>query len=268
MAFGMDQVAGAANGIIGQGMNMLFSGWQDRRQLKQQQKLTDQQVAAQKDMGAFNREQAMKMWKDTNYSAQIAEAKKAGMSISSLYGGTGASGATTSGATPGSVTGAQAGDPNAGVGMGIQMASQLALQKAQKENIEADTANKIADAENKGVQTEGGQIENRIKSATQDDTIKQIVESANKTMEEAIIKANDRTISDLTMKEQVRQVAEDTLNKILNNQNITIENRKAQAEATIKEFEANMAKQGLSTNAPWWTKLATELLNKAGINWK
>ncbi|MBB5441062.1 hypothetical protein HDC92_004766 [Pedobacter sp. AK017] len=259
MAFGMDQVAGAANGIIGQGMNMLFSGWQDKRQLKQQQKLTDQQIAAQKDLGTFNREQAMKMWKDTNYAAQVAEAKKAGMSISALYGGTGASGATAAGAGAGSVTGGQAGDPNTGVGMGIQMASQLALQKAQKENIEADTENKKAEAANKGIDTE-------IKTATKEDSIKQIVENANKTMSEAIIKANDQTISDLTMKDQIKQVTEETLSKILGNKEKSQDIKLKEAETAIKEFEANMAKSGLSPNTPWWVKALTELADKYGLN--
>lgn len=259
--FGMETAANATNGALGQAMGLIFGKQQDRRQLKQQGKLTAQQVAAQKDLGVFNREQAMKLWKDTNFSAQIEEARKAGMSISALYGGSGAGGATTTGGGAGSVTGGQAGDPNAGVGMGIQMASQLALQKAQTDNIKADTDNKKAEAA-------GKQVDNIIKTETKEDAIKQIVESANKTMSEAIIKANEQTISDLTMKDQIKQVTEETLNKILNNKNLTIENRKQEAEAAIKEFEANMAKQGLSPNAPWWSKLATDILNKFGINWK
>lgn len=143
-SFGMEVAAGAANTLLGQIGSSIFGAAQDRRQLKQQKKLNALQIEGNKEMSEFQRQQAMKMWKDTNYSAQVEEAKKAGMSISALYGGTGASGATTGGASAGSVSGASAGDPNQGVNMGLQMASQLALQKAQKENIEADTENKKA----------------------------------------------------------------------------------------------------------------------------
>lgn len=149
MGFGMDVATNAASGIIGQGMNLLFGGIQDKRQLKQQGKLQDLQIKGQKDLTDYTneaqRKMQMQMWNDTGLPEQVKKAKEAGMSIAALYGGSGTGGATTGGGGGGgSVAGAQAGDPNAGVGMGLQMASQLALQKAQKENIEADTANKKA----------------------------------------------------------------------------------------------------------------------------
>lgn len=259
----MEMAENAATGLLGQIGGMIFGGAQDRRQLRQQEKLQNLQIRGNKEMldysNAAQEAMQMRMWDKTNYSEQIKQLEKAGMSPGMLYGGSGGGGATMGGGgASGSVSGASAGDPNSAMGMGLQMASQLALQKAQKENIEADTKNKEAEAINKT--TEG-----EIKTATKDSAIKQIIESANKTMSEAIIKANEQTISDRTMQEQLTQVVESTLNKILTNQNLKIENKKKEAETAIKEFEANMTKNGMSANTPWWVKFIADQTEKLGL---
>lgn len=89
----------------------------------------------------------LQMWKDTNYNAQKEQLKMAGLNPGLIYGMSGG-GATTTGSGSGSVTGANA--PTGGrevqdiIGMGIQSA----LLKAQKENIEANTAKTKAETEN------------------------------------------------------------------------------------------------------------------------
>lgn len=152
-SFGMQlreaAAGGAVNTIVGQLGSMIFGGAQDRRQLKQQRKLQDLQIEGNKQMidysNAAQEALQMSMWDKTNYSAQIEQMKKAGLSPSMIYGGSGTGGATVGGGgASGGVSGTNAGDPNAGVEMGLQMASQLALQKAQTENIKADTAVKLA----------------------------------------------------------------------------------------------------------------------------
>lgn len=110
-------------------------------QSHQQKGLTAQQVAASKELTEFNREQQMKLWEDTNYSAQVGQMQKAGINPGLLYGMGGGGGATTNLAT-GSAQGATAQNN----GMGMIQGAQLDLLKAQKDNIEADTENKKASA--------------------------------------------------------------------------------------------------------------------------
>lgn len=223
MGFGMDMAAGAANGLLGQVGGMIFGKAQDRRQLKQQEKLQKLQIAGNKEMldysNAAQREMQMKMWEDTNLPAQVEQAKKAGMSIASLYGGSGAGGATTGGSgASGSVSGAMAGDPNAGVGMGLQMASQLALMKAQKENIEADTANKKAGAENTGAQTEGTKIDNTVKQETKEATIQTIKERAFQQLAETGISEQNRSVGAETINDRITKIKQEAIGEILNNE--------------------------------------------------
>jgi len=255
----MDAAKGASNTLLGQVGSMVFGKAQDKRQLKQQEKLNKLQIAGNKEMSEFERQQQMKLWNDTNYSAQVEQAKKAGMSISALYGGSGASGATTGGGAGMQVTGAQAGDPNDGTNMGMQLASQLALTKAQKENIEANTEKTKAETESTALGTDTGR-------KAQEDNLKTIKMNAEKAEEEMWIKANERTISDHTIQEEIRKIREEAINKILSNKGISIENRKKEAEVAIREFEANMAKSGISPNAPWYVKMMTDLADKHGLN--
>jgi hypothetical protein len=148
---GIGAAGQAASGLVDAGMGLLLEGHNDKRQLKQQQKLQDMQISGQQQMGIFNREQAMQMWHDTNYGPQMEELKKAGLNPALMYGMGGGGGTTT--ATPsGNVTGATApqGKATQGEGMGMQ----LQLMQAQKENIEADTRNKEADTANKPIQGE------------------------------------------------------------------------------------------------------------------
>lgn len=148
-------MAGIGAGVANTAMGMLLGGYNDNRQIRQQKKLQRQQIEGQKEMGEFNKELAMQMWRDTNYSAQMEEMKKAGINPGLMYGSAGSGGTTQTQA--GSVSGANApvGGGEINTGMGMQLGMQMAMMKAQKENIEADTANKKADATKKtGVDTE------------------------------------------------------------------------------------------------------------------
>lgn len=267
MQLGESTAAGAANTLLGQLGGFIFGKQQDKRQLKQQEKLQKLQIAGNKEMldysNAAQQAMQMQMWNDTNLPAQVAQAKKAGLSVASLMGGSGAGGATTGGGgASGSVGGAVASDPNGGVGMGLQMASQLALQKAQKENIEADTANKKAETVNTGVKTETGQIEKDIKERTKDDEVTRIREAAYKQVADTAIAAQQQKINEETLQSQIRKIQEDAIGEILNNKQTTIENRKKEAETTVEQFKAKMASQGIDTNSPWYIKLGADLINK------
>jgi hypothetical protein len=134
---------GAASGALGiaQGLG-LGRRAAERNQLEQQRKLSEQQASIQ------NAAQ-MKMWKDTNYEAQVGELKKAGLNPGLLYG-KGGGGGTTTGA---GVGGGQAANAAAiqsantqSAGMGIQGAmaiKQMQLMESQAKNLDADTLDKL-----------------------------------------------------------------------------------------------------------------------------
>jgi len=108
-------------------MGMLTAKWQDRRQLKQAEKLQALQLMGQKDMANFQQGLAYDMWQKTNYDAQMEQMKKAGLSPSLMYDGQG-SGGSTQGAGTGS-----------GIGGQQAASSQDLLTQAQIRNINADT---------------------------------------------------------------------------------------------------------------------------------
>lgn len=144
-----------ANMAIGTGMGLLLEKHQDRRQLKQQEKLQNLQIQGQQQMADYNYQKQLQMWKDTNYKAQIEQLKEAGLNPGLLYGMGGSGGATTgSGGTAGTVTGGQASHESQIGGMGMSML-QMGLMKAQMDNIQADTEKKKAETtKTSGVDTD------------------------------------------------------------------------------------------------------------------
>lgn len=130
---------------VGAGLGLLLGDINDRRQIRQQEKLQRMQIAGQKELGQFNQDLAYQMWLKTNYDAQRREMEKAGLNIGLMYKGAGAGG-TTQGGSAGTVTGGQAPVGGGEVGMGMQLGLATALQKAQIENINADTEKKKVEA--------------------------------------------------------------------------------------------------------------------------
>ena len=96
---GISTAAAAGSGVIGGLINQLFAGSNDRRQIRQQQKLTDMQVAANKQIADYEQELGLKMWKDTNYPAQVEMMKAAGLNPALAYGMGGGGGVTANVAT-------------------------------------------------------------------------------------------------------------------------------------------------------------------------
>lgn len=131
----------------------------DERQLKQQEKLGKQQLSLDLIKMGAQKEADLQMWKDTNYSAQVEEMKKAGINPALLYG-KGGSGGTTIGSSGGSVNAPQA--PQGGgeiMGMMMQKA-QLDLMKAQEEATKATAAKTNVEAQKiGGVDTQLGETQ-------------------------------------------------------------------------------------------------------------
>ena len=158
----MSGAVGAGQSALGMGLGMLTAGWQDRRQLEQAKKLQELQMQGQKQMGIFNREQAMQMWKDTNYKAQKEQMKKAGLSPGLMYGGSGAGGATTQGAGAGNVSG-QGASPTQDLGAAMMLA-QIEKTKAETDEVKAKTDVAERESRIKSVQLTRDEIAYHIES--------------------------------------------------------------------------------------------------------
>lgn len=141
LGIGLGLAQQAASG----GMGILFQRQNDRRQLKQQQKLQDQQIAGQKELTDYSYGKQLQMWKDTSYQAQMEQLKAAGLNPGLIYGMGGAGGQTTGSPGQTGVTGGQA--PGGGreiqdaIGMGMQIQmnkAQIALLEAQASKTKAE----------------------------------------------------------------------------------------------------------------------------------
>lgn len=164
------------------GMGMILGDINDARQLRQQGKLQEQQIQGQQRMIDYSMMKQLEMWKATNYSAQMAELAKAGLNPALLYGMKGGGGVTTGNAS-GNVSGGQA--PSGGgeaIAM-MQQGMQLQLLKAQKDNIQADTELKLADAtKTKGVDTQEG-VQRMNESQTRIQALEQGIDNAKQVNE-------------------------------------------------------------------------------------
>lgn len=261
----MGLMEGAANSALGAGLGMLTANWQDRRQLEQQEKLTEQQVAAQAKMMGISYDLAMKMWNETNYSAQVDQLKKAKLNVGLMYKGAGQGGTTQM--PSGSVTGGTAAAGSGEIGMGMQIGMQKALQEAQIENIKADTEKKkVEAAKTGGVDTTavGQQIlesEARIKAIQQSVTNQQTQNAINLFMKDvAEVQARYATESQEAaigqLKASTTKLIEDTVQQAQQNK-ITGETM----DEVIKQATLTMIGQSLN-NELTREKLITEQTNR------
>jgi len=154
---GMLAVNAATGGIMGLANNGM--------QLQQQRKLQELSIEGQKQLTDYNMAKQLELWKATSYEAQREQMEKAGLNPALMYGMSGGGGQTANLST-GNVGMAQA-DPraiNGGMEIAMQQRAQTELLKAQKENIEADTANKKAEEGfTKGAKTASTEADTKLK---------------------------------------------------------------------------------------------------------
>lgn len=139
-------IVAGASAIAGQGIQMGATKLNNTKTYERTQKLMDKQQAMNQQMALFNQKQQMEMWEKTGPQGQMEQIKKAGLNPALMYGTGGGQGGTTQAAQAAPVSGGSyhGDNPGAGAGqLGIQLGAQLALMQAQKENIEADTKNKL-----------------------------------------------------------------------------------------------------------------------------
>ena len=132
----------------------------DKRQIKQQGALIDQQMQADMRMTDYNMGKQKEFWEQTGPQGQMEQLGKAGLNPGLIYG-MGGAGGQSSNIETGHVSAAKA---PSGTGMediqGAQMGLQLALIKAQTDNINADTQDKLANLPVKGETARGGNMAN------------------------------------------------------------------------------------------------------------
>jgi len=275
-ALGMlPSAAGAIFGIAMQGAN-------DRRQIEQQKKLQHLQMQGNKEMTDYQQAAALKMWNDTGYGAQMKQMKGAGLNPALMYG-MGGGGGQSAGVSAGNVSGGSApvggGEILGGMGIGLQTRAQIELLKAQKENIQADTANKTGDAANKplvgknieantaktGIETEIGKVQLEIQGKSAMDQIDIINTRAQQAVQEldAQARANEMSWAAYDTELEVRKNAFVTLTIENQLKGVQIDKGRAEIEKIaadiaqrweeldIKTFEAEMAR-----NFPALTQVA------------
>lgn len=238
----LDVLQQTVTGGIGAGMGLALEGHNDRRQIRQQQKLQDMQIAGSKQLTDYNYGKQLQMWKDTNYQAQKEELKKAGLNPGLLYGMGGGGGTTAGSGSGGSVSTGQA--PSGGGEIMGMMSKKMELQllQAQKENIEADTANKQASAGNTNVVTDLNKLELDIKNNTRDVAIERIQAEAVKIDAEMEMAKNNRKVSDATLQTEIDKRKGELAQVFLRNDQIRSQTRLTdeQAKEVIQSIQTQI----------------------------
>lgn len=228
-----------------------------RKQIEQQQKLTDIQVGANKELADYGMGISKEMFEHTGYGAQRRQMEEAGLNPALMYGHAG-EGGSTMGAGAGSAGGGQASDEASqkmastqARGMALQLAklqSEVEINKAQARNLnvaadktegvdteltKANIADITQSIKNKEVQEVGqklqndyDKIRNYISEKTADYDIGYVGYMAGQAREQWQILMNNREISDATKDEIIK-------NYELMNQNII-------SDMLLKSKQANL----------------------------
>lgn len=255
---GMQTASNVANGVLG----LALGGINDRRQLKQQEKLQNLQIAGSKQLTDYNFLKQMEMWKNTNYPAQMAMLKQAGLNPALIYdhGGGQASTSVSTGNVSAGNAPVGGGEAQAMMAMGLQrqmMQAQVELTKAQTQKTVAETSAVEPNIQKTQQETLNLKTQNaiaEIEKAFQTDTLQNRESLINiglsKLIEETKILENDRQISDATKLNHIKQVAatlSDTLNSaILKNKQAN----KTDKELDLIKAEVDQINQQIQLNKP------------------
>ena len=259
---GIRAASGAAGNIMGIGEELLMGNHRRKKQLEQQQKLTDMQVAANKNLADYGMGISKEMFEATGYGAQRRQMEEAGLNPALMYGHAGAGGSTQSagagsaGAGQASTGSEYAGKANA---MGIEMMRaqseiDVNMSIAEKNRAEAEaTAGYKKDqaiAETKSIeeitkntqvqrqgiklQNDYDKIRNYIAESSFDYNIETLKWMAGKAREEYQIILNNKEISDETKNLVIESYK-------LNNKNICVEILNKKAGIELSEAQAEKA---------------------------
>lgn len=223
------KIMGALDILGGAITGGLMTQFNNANQLDLQGKMLQQQDDYNAIQGKRNIDNQMDLWHKTNYSAQVEELNKAGLNPALMYKQGGAGGTTAANTV--NNTSASASRPME-IQQMIGLSLQNSLQKAQIENIEADTKGKEIDNTNKNKDGVGF---NNIKADT---AVKE---------QDAAIKKVQATIANATIEESISMITT-AAQKLHNEWEIAVTNNwVSQNTATlkVKQAEAELIKTGL-----------------------
>jgi len=219
--------------IIGAGLTMANSQLNNN----QSNANANKNLNRQKNLSNHLHNLSMKYWNETNYGAQMEHLKNAGLNPALMYaqGGSGGSTATFNSSV-------DQGQSHYNM-QGIQTGLQIEAQKAQIDNIKADTAAKEADANKKGVE---------IKSLTQgienQKTINELNKVQTKLLEVGLKKENETYQSYLDRFEAETNKAIGEAEIALSQAHVDTNTRNEKIEI-LKNEAINSSLQGKLTNA-------------------
>lgn len=204
-------------GVIGQVLGMIGGHQSERRNNRNNRSLMNLQKENQKELNQQGHDLQFDMWNKTNYKAQVAHMKAAGLNPALMYKGAG----------PGGTTGSQGGGSAAG-GTAAPfkvMDMQNLLVGAQKRNIDANTDLTIAKRKKLSGPDTGlteGQIEglNLANKITRDSTQAQIDKFSadlEKTVEDKVSTMLQNQVDMKTIDEKVGIIVQEEISKALEN---------------------------------------------------
>lgn len=249
MGLGIDITKDAAKQVVGQGLGMIFQGYQERRQVKQQERLNNVQIKGAKEMADYQNMKQLDLWNKTNAEAQIEHYKRAGLNPALMYGASGGGGATTGAGISTGVQGANAADPaaamSANTGMGLAMAQQRLLEaQTNKTNVEAK---KLAGVDTNKVIEETNNIIESTKNISQQTKNAEIayigVQLDNKLKEIQNFIKSETTESEIHQIKYKTEAAKQDVNLIINNirnSSIDAELKEKTIETTIQQYNENL----------------------------
>lgn len=289
-SFGITDGIKAATGIVPAIMGAFGIGEkrQDRRQLRQQEKLQELGIKGSKELTDYNKAKELEMWNETNWGAQMEHAKEAGLSPGYLYSkGGGTTGTVGSGGAGMSVGGA------ADAASGMNASTNQAMAVAQLQNLQANTEKQKAEAANLAPTGENIKADTAAKTWQTDlskklntDSMIADIQDQQKWATIRLDQSQKRELQEweaweaaaFTDDEGNKKLWDDPESPIAKatkagyKQTIqTVENLKKQgnileSENAIKKFEANLTRQGIAAGSPWYVKMVGDLLKKLGLN--
>jgi len=221
--------------VVNTGLGMLLQRHNNRVQLEQQGKLGEQQLGLNQRQMEYGKQLDYEMWKKTNYSAQMEEMEKAGLSTGLMYGGSGAGGATTGG----SAGGVNAPSAPAGGGeiMGMQLlGAQKKLIEAQTAKTEAETVNTAGvERDLTGQKARMQRIEADLFANTYAENYSRIASEAAKAEEEWIKAAAEGKVAKATADIEIEKATVELIGLGLSN-----ELKQKQGELTEAQIDATI----------------------------
>lgn len=269
MAF-WDITAGAIAGPVGEA---LYGQHVAKQQFERQKELMALQLKNQQTLNAQGQQMQMDMWEKTNYKEQMRQMKMAGLNPALLYGKGGGGGTTTGSQSGGSATGGSASMAPMMDLSAINIAKQMAeieLIKAQKLKVESETEGTKQDVwtkefENKILE----KYRNKIEVARDWNWTSQGVKGEEEwkawQIRKQVMYGGDADYNKDKPTKYEDQLDRDIATSIESLKQLRTKGDILGFEAEIDKFGANLAKNGISPDSPWYAKLITDMLEKVGL---